>query len=288
MFKWIYGPNDSGPAIVTASDRMITAGDVEYEPNQTKICVLTRNVLILIAGDYVIHSEALIHLQRQLVALPEIDPGVIAESYAAYIRQIKYRHAANRILAPVGLDHESFYEKQHALHPDLLARLSNQLQNYESPNTEAIVAGTDNRGIAQLYLVDQHSVVSCHNDVGFIAIGIGAWHAKSTLMRAGYINSMQYAVAAGMAYAAKKAGEIAPGVGKTATDMHLVTRVGWELVLPAFKTKIESVYADFDKKRNDLAIDAIKELDSFLSQFGKPSDATQTGNTALPPEDTGS
>ena len=34
---WFYGPGDFGQAIVTASDRMMTAGDIEYEPANYKV-----------------------------------------------------------------------------------------------------------------------------------------------------------------------------------------------------------------------------------------------------------
>src|SRR5581483_1006923 len=105
MFNWNYAPvaavPEWGKVIITASDRQITAGDVEYEPPQFKVGFLGRNVLLLIAGDYAIHSEALLHAQRRLISVPEADPGVIAELYASFVRGIKHRHAANIYLSPV-------------------------------------------------------------------------------------------------------------------------------------------------------------------------------------------
>jgi hypothetical protein len=73
--------------------------------------------------------------------------------------------------------------------------------------------------------VDTGGSVNCCDDVGFAAIGIGAWHAKSRLMQGGYINNMFFAPALAVLYAAKKAAEIAPGVGR-ATDIQIVLREG--------------------------------------------------------------
>jgi hypothetical protein len=42
---------DPGPIIVTASDRMITIGDIEYEPAQTKVITFATRTVALFAGD---------------------------------------------------------------------------------------------------------------------------------------------------------------------------------------------------------------------------------------------
>jgi hypothetical protein len=81
------------------------------------------------------------------------------------------------------------------------------------------------------------------NDVGFGAIGMGAWHAKSRLMQNGYVNTVVYAQALSAAYAAKKSAEIAPGVGKH-TDMHLVLKEGINPIMPDYFDKLESLYEE--------------------------------------------
>lgn len=49
--RWQYAPDDDGWAIITASDRMLTAGDIEFEPYQTKFGQITPRVGALIAGE---------------------------------------------------------------------------------------------------------------------------------------------------------------------------------------------------------------------------------------------
>ena len=51
LLRWEYPNKETGQAVVTASDRMITAGDIEYEPQQHKVCFLRQNVVALVAGD---------------------------------------------------------------------------------------------------------------------------------------------------------------------------------------------------------------------------------------------
>src|SRR5687767_8543771 len=51
-------PDDWALVAITASDRMITFGDVQYEPAQMKLAQMTKQTLLLLAGDYSLHSEA--------------------------------------------------------------------------------------------------------------------------------------------------------------------------------------------------------------------------------------
>lgn len=109
----------------------------------------------------------------------------------------------------------------------------NQLQGYSGPEVEAIVVGADDRN-AHIYLVDNYIKVNCYDDVGFVAIGIGAWHARSQLMQARYSNMWKFNHAVGIAYAAKKQSEIAPGVGAE-TDLFVVNRDGTNPLMPELK-----------------------------------------------------
>ena len=61
LFQWNYASKDTpavGTAALVLTDRMITAGDVQYEPRQTKIAHITPTTLLVIAGDYSLHSTA--------------------------------------------------------------------------------------------------------------------------------------------------------------------------------------------------------------------------------------
>jgi hypothetical protein len=67
LFRWNYATlpaYDFGVAALTVSDRMITIGDIEYEPPQRKSGYLTKNIIGLIAGDYTVHSHCFLKTQR--------------------------------------------------------------------------------------------------------------------------------------------------------------------------------------------------------------------------------
>ena len=69
LFKWNYAAPGVPPklefAALTASDRMITAADIQYEPQQQKIAFFD-GTMILVAGDIAIHSQAILDTQKQI------------------------------------------------------------------------------------------------------------------------------------------------------------------------------------------------------------------------------
>jgi hypothetical protein len=71
---WFYGEGDFGRAILTASDRMLTAGDIQYEPSQHKTSHLSPTTLLLVAGDMTVHTEALTYTTRDIATL--VSPNV--------------------------------------------------------------------------------------------------------------------------------------------------------------------------------------------------------------------
>jgi hypothetical protein len=281
MFNWNYGdlktPN-FGKAILTVADRQLTAGDVEYEPRQLKMSFLTSRALLLFAGDVTVHSEAVLRTMRQVQAVPESDPGIIAELYAGFLREIKFRYGVQKYLSPLGLDQESFYSSHRDFAPEFLGRLTDQLQSYDGPSTEAIIAGTDGNSL-QIWVVDEESKVSNHSDIGFAAIGIGAWHAKSTLMAARFTNNLPFAAVLAFAYAAKKRAQIAPGVGNE-TDIHLITKQGWEPLLPETKTFLQNTYTEFEERRDKLALEMIEKIDDFIAKKSTSSPKEQQSPTS--------
>jgi len=129
--------------------------------------------------------------------------------------------------------------------------LANQVVNYAGQPTEAIVAAADDLN-AHLYLVDS-------DDVGFVAIEIGAWHAKSLLMQARYYSGNSFATALSLAYWAKKRAEVAPGVGKS-TDMFFVNKIGWSLLAPDLQSAIERSHEEYDKRHIELLDEQQKRL----------------------------
>jgi hypothetical protein len=95
--KWAYpspqpgGQPEPGEIILTASDRMFTAFDAEWEPNQTKVATFGRRTIALVAGDISVHSLAIRKVSTQLKGDTEANPERVALLYGRAIQDIRLR-----------------------------------------------------------------------------------------------------------------------------------------------------------------------------------------------------
>jgi hypothetical protein len=218
LFQWNYAdagqPPNFGMAAIAASDRMITAGDVQYEPSQQKVLFLFPRIIILVAGDYSLHTQALKSTIAQLKGTQNPEPKNVAAIYGGAVQAVQRKAAEDMILAPLGLNTDSFLAQQKDMSNAFVSDIAHQLQNYVGEEVEALVVGIGGDDTAQIYEINRHGNVSCYDDVGFAAIGIGGWHARSRLMQTGFVKVLNFAPALAATYAAKKAAEIAPGVAE--------------------------------------------------------------------------
>jgi hypothetical protein len=122
---------------------------------------------------------------------------------------------------------------------------------------------------AHIYSLDERGIVSCLDDVGFAAIGSGSWHAKSRLMQWGYVNSTLFVQALAASFAAKRAAEVAPGVG-TATDIHILFKTGPEPLRPDIATHLPSLY----ERRAQLETQIVNDLNDFIGAIGPTAAAS--------------
>ena len=267
MFNWNYGTFEKpefAKAALVVTDRMITAGDVQYEPQQKKIANITSKVLLMIAGDYSLHSQAVQRTMGQFGFKPNASPEEIAVFYGRAIQAIKLKEAEDYYLAPLGLNSDSFISQQKDMAPHFVTMLTDQMQSYRGEEVEALIVGSSNN-LIHVYGVDTRGVVSCHDDVGFAAIGSGGWHARSRLMQIGYVNSLAFANALGFAFAAKRISQVAPGVGLH-TDITLVTRNGISPLLEKLDRHIHELYAEYWPKADALGREYISRIDQFLNR----------------------
>jgi hypothetical protein len=103
--------------------------------------------------------------------------------------------------------------------PQLVNDIAKELLDFPMPEAETIVTGTDEHG-AHIFVI-ANGELSCRDNVGFAAIGVGYWHANSYLMFAGHTRAKLLPETLLAAYSAKRRAEVAPGVGP-ATDMFMV------------------------------------------------------------------
>ncbi len=212
----------SGGNILGASDRMRTAGDVEFEPESSKIYAITNSIALMIAGDSSLHMALIYGLNHWTTQRIKEKPtewipvSELAQKYHALYLEEKSRRAEARVLGPLGLTLDTFIQRQNQMAPSFISDLTREILNFEMPPIEAIVTGLDMSG-AHVYVVT-NSEVTCRDDVGFAAIGVGYWHANSQFMFAGHHRAAPLPETLLLTYAAKRRAEVAPGVG-VGTDM---------------------------------------------------------------------
>jgi hypothetical protein len=214
--------------IIAAADRMLTTGDIEHEPEQTKASWITPSTLILVSGDIPLQTEILRQVHAEVVARQDGDNllavGDIADLYVQCFNKVRMKRSENAILAPRGLTYDSFYSGQLTISQSVENQLIAEMFDFALPDVSAIVAGRDSTG-GHLWLIDRGSFHNleavCRDDVGYIAIGIGYHHAQSQMLFARHTRFKSFAETLFLTYLAKKRAEVAPGVGSD-TDMYVI------------------------------------------------------------------
>lgn len=281
LFLWNHGTRaktDYAYGAITASDRMLTVWDSKFEPPKQKICFLSKELMLLVAGDVALHSEAIGSLEKDLPTTPDKGPENVALLYGRKIQGIKLRRAEDQFMAPLGLNSDTFLAQQKDMADIFIDRLTTQMQNSSEEDVEALVVGSNGKH-ANIYAIDHRGTVTCCNDVGFAAIGIGAWHARSSLIQAGYHNNLTLAPALAATFAAKKLAQIAPGVGDS-TDLYLVTRDGHMRLSDGLYGKLHEVHNGYSSAVTDAAISAIDQLQGYIDSL----QGTQNEPAQQPPE----
>lgn len=258
-----------GIGIAGASDRMLTVPpDIQYEPrNLSKIVHLTNSIVIMTAGDAALQAELLQSVTREAyyridTANPKRWLGVkeVAEIYSEYYTAERLRRAEQDVLGPLGLDFTNYAQSP------LVVDVAKELYRYQTPSVAAIIAGVDTSG-AHIYVV-RNSDVSCHDKVGFAAIGVGQNHAGSHFMFAGHSKYRGFPETLLSTYFAKKRAEAAPGVGKE-TDMFLISpRLGSVTeVKPAMLHLLDTIYRSVQEEQRKIVERSEAQINEFFNQL---------------------
>jgi hypothetical protein len=245
----------AGNIVVGASDRMLTSGDIQFEPSAgTKIYALSNSMFMMTAGDSALHAEMTGMVIREIAARIVAEPqnwwrvSEAANLYVKYYNLVKNKRAEDAILVPLHLDEQSFIANQRTMSEDLVKDLAKELLNFQIPDVSAIFAGLDPDG-CHIYTV-YNNEANCVDNVGFAAIGIGERHASSQFMFARHAWNSPFSDTLLLTYYAKRKAEVAPGVGN-GTDMMMVgptlgslTPVG----IMSFKNWMKNIVGLYDGK----------------------------------------
>lgn len=256
IFLWFYPDATVGPAILAASDRMLsdTGLGIEYESSRWKALSVDAHHMIFVAGDLTFNTVALSRLVAWAAAHSDLTTFDIAEAYGSIVSACAFERAVKRNLEPLGITLErvqsnDFKWQDAGLSDALLGQILDQLQA-ERVDCEAMVIGCDEQK-AHLYRVDSKGVVTQHDDVGFLSIGSGGIHASGYYMQAPYNHVIGYHQAMLLTYFGKKRAEVAPGVGSR-TDMFLITRDGAVEISQRERNALEKAFVRSQKATDRL------------------------------------
>lgn len=274
----------AGRAVLLTADRMISAndGEIQYEPNQMKFVAVTNRVVVLIAGNYSVHSEAIQSTMKHLAITPTADVREIAELYGSFVAEYRLREAGHLYLKPLGLSVDALANGGGG---QLSSELASQMQNHHL-KVEAIVAGHDGNA-AHIYYIDQSGFSSCHDDTGFVAIGLGAPHVESHFRTSKYSNGWSFADCLLLSFFAKRLAERAAGVGPT-TDMVVVSDQNAQEVLTEIRQKVEELHMarvereqrDIGEDRSALATHIVELSKKFAAEAAAEAQAAKEANSS--------
>jgi hypothetical protein len=235
---------------------------------------ITSSIGVMIAGDAALQVEILSLVAAEVNERIRVEPHNwwnvkdVAELYSKHCKAARLRRSETALLAPLGLDRDTFLRRQREMSPALVKQIASELINFEPPSVSTIFAGVDTTG-AHIW-VAHNANISCQDGVGFAAIGAGYWHADSQLMFAGHTRQRPLPETLLLTYSAKKRAEVAPGVGE-GTDMFLVGPAlgSFAVVFPHVLTKLNEIYLADQKRIRKSAQLAEKKAIEYVEEITK-------------------
>ena len=277
---------DGRSTVFGASDRMMTAGDVQFEPYQWKAWMLTNSVVALLAGDAALQAEIMLNVDRDVKLRVAEEPErwwtVEEAAYlcSRYYTEVKKRRAESKVLGPLGLDAGTFATKPLGM-PDVVVReIASDMVNFEIPGVETIVLGIDpTPQYAHIWTVIDGSV-ECADTIGFAAIGYGHSHASSQFMVAKHTKHSPSPDTLYLTYSAKRRAEVAPFVGQ-GTDMFSVgpDLASFRPIEPEILNELKKIYETARQDEARAFARAKKKINEHLERLS----ATKIPRVQEPP-----
>jgi 20S proteasome alpha/beta subunit len=249
------------PFIVGAADRMLTAGDIEFEHPEPKVVPLASRIVALFAGDVTAHMSICRAARAQITRSHVLDVATAAEIVGAAFRDYRGRVAEQKVLTPIGLTLDSFFARQRDLTDELATQVTRALAD-QSAGVETIVTGMDEHG-GHVFLIADPGQVTCYDGIGFAAIGNGSRHAASHLLQLGYTPRVPFPRAAVLVHVAKKRAEVAPGVGPT-TDAFGIGDRYYFPVSDEFSARLTAICGRIREQESAILESAVAEFADYV------------------------
>jgi 20S proteasome alpha/beta subunit len=216
---------ENGKSAVVAADKMVTFGapmSLQTEPpTLKKIIQLTDRTLLVFSGSTSDGEEIVTGTIPQISVDPKQPVRQIAEAVRASYARHKQRRVEENILTPLlGTNFAGFQSLMAKTQTSQLIQQVLGLVSQHNLQTDLLVAGTDDSG-AHLFAVTHPGQLQPLATTGFGAIGSGGVHAGVRMSLGQHTKDASLTDTLYNVYEAKRASEVAPGVGKL-TDLAVI------------------------------------------------------------------
>lgn len=213
---------DKGESVILMADRMLTVSypmEYQLESSEGKIHLLGEHAFAMFAGDLVTGMQILNDatstiMQNRLSLLPQQVDVIRGAFVRARLQLVEYQ-----CLTPRGLTLDEYFNRQHSLNHSLIQNIDQTFMQ-AGTGVSFIIAGWDGQKYSLFALVDPGAIY-CLDAIGFHAIGSGSPHAIHLLLGANYNKNLPNDQASELLGKARKASEVAPGVGVETDTLNL-------------------------------------------------------------------
>lgn len=258
--------NDNTRKAIAIADRMITAGDTEFEQTAfSKIEKLTENSVAVTAGSALAHTELFNATKAKFTGTPSPPIAQIVQELKDNYVALRTIRAEERYFKPLGLTVKEFLENQRSLDSTLVLRLSRQLEEARYGGRlglQIVVAGVDTAG-GHIHCIVDPGISECFDSIGYCSIGSGERHADSALIINDYNIALSMRKALYLIYEAKRRGELAPGVGKTYTDISIITDSGIQNLTVEQIGELKTIF----DKRKETEASCLQEMEDLIKKL---------------------
>ncbi len=236
---------EEGNAVVTASDRMITADflALQFEHPNPKIEKLAESCVGLTAGDALAHTELFRNCKEYIQVLKTPNVDLIANTIKNQFSELRKKQAEDLLLKPRGLTIINFYKDGYInkIPSDLATVIDRGIIRDIKYPIIILIAGVDKTG-AHIYCVSDPGIVNCFDRLGYNAIGSGDRHALYSIIENNHSESKGLNETVFTVYEAKRKAELAPGVGK-AIEIVIITSEGIKEISKSEMNQLEAIYS---------------------------------------------
>jgi hypothetical protein len=246
---------EDGKYIVTAADRMFTVGaplNVEFEPPLSKIEVMSSSCVAMGAGNGLFVSEIFSSARQGYGDVAGVSIAQIANSVKEAYARSRDEKIEEQIVKPtLGPDFLAFRSRGGTLpaylqvQPGIYQQIIVQ-SNQFNIGVDLIVAGIDKSG-SHVYYIGHPGTMVSFDKIGYNAVGSGASHvaikfALDCLHPKTPLEDVLLAV-----YSAKRAAEVAPGVGQK-TEIKVISSDDMWAVPETLMDVLKDIHTEGSKK----------------------------------------